>query len=771
MGIEQNVLELLSSKQYQPLKFRELAEKLNVTNKQRGKLRRSLAELIAAGKVQQHANKTYSISEGPNLISGVVKRMGSGDGFFRPHDQVPAKEPQEYWIPEGEMLDAASGDEVLVRVTKRRGRSGKRVAQIVEIIERQASTFVGTYFEKNGQSYVQVDGRTFNEPVYVGDPGAKGANPDDKVVFDMLRFPTPRRQGEGVITKVLGPGGDVEVDTMSIVYQFGIPHEFPEEVLEDARRQADRFDDTDLEGREDLTDQTIITIDPADARDFDDAISLEKNEAGHYVLGVHIADVSHFVRSNSPLNTEAVKRGTSVYLPRKVIPMLPEIISNGLASLQEGKVRFTKSCFIEFTPDGVPVSTRLSNTAINVKKRFAYEEVLPLLASGEKGRKKVGAKVFDLVERMQKVARILRKRRHDKGMLELSMPEVKLLFDKEGRITGAVEEEHDESHQIIEEFMLAANIAVARELTDRGILFLRRIHPDPDEVKLRTFAEFVETLDLQLPKYQDRKSLQALLDKVKGHPAERSISYGLLRSMKQAEYSRFEVGHYALAEEHYCHFTSPIRRYPDLTVHRIVDSIIKKTRRPKESNEDELIRLGKHCSQTSRRAERAERELTKLKLLRYMEDRIGEELHAIITGVETFGIFSQGIEIPVEGLTHIRRLEAKENFDYDQKARALVGRSTGTKFRLGDPVTVKVAKVDIDRRELDFELLSGGSKSKSENSKKKKKQKSKGNSRQKKKGSPKGKSQGKGQSKGNGKGKSGGSSKKSNKKRRGKKKG
>jgi ribonuclease R len=771
MSIEQDVLDLLSAKDYQPLKFSELADAMNVSSKARGKLRRILSEHIAAGRVQQHSNKTYSLSTGPDLVGGVVKRMASGDGFFRPHDQIPGKELQEYWIPKGEMIDAASGDEVLVRVTKRRGRSGKLVGQIVEIIERQASTFVGTYFEKDGQSYVQVDGRTFNDPVYVGDPGAKGANPDDKVVFDMLRFPTPRRPGEGVITKVLGPGGDVEVDTLSIVYQFGIPNEFPEDVLEDARRQADRFDDTNLEGREDLTAETIITIDPVDARDFDDAISLDVNEKGHYVLGVHIADVSHFVRPKSPLNTETVKRGTSVYLPRKVIPMLPEIISNGLASLQEGKVRFTKSCYIEFTPEGIPVSTRLSNTAIKVQQRFAYEQVIPVIDSGEKGRKKVGAKVFDLLVRMQKLARTLRARRHDKGMLELSMPEVKLTFDKEGRVTGAVESDHDESHQIIEEFMLAANIAVAKELTDRGILFLRRTHADPDEMKLKAFSDFVGTLDFPLPKYQDRRSIQALLKKVEGHPAERSISYGLLRSMKQAEYSRFEVGHYALAEEHYCHFTSPIRRYPDLTVHRIIDSIVRKTRRPKESNEEELIRLGKHCSQTSRRAERAERELTKLKLLRYMEDKIGEEMHAIITGVETFGIFAQGIEIPVEGLVHIRRLESKESFEYDQKARAMIGRSTGTKYRLGDPVVVKVAKVDIDRRSLDFDLLAGGNKSKSAKSKKKPKgkQKSKGKGKGKGNNRPKkdnpqdkpGKSKGKGKPSGKPKNKRQGKRKKS----------
>ncbi len=705
MSYEQEILKTIGAAEYKPLSPKELAEALGVTKKQQPAFRADLNALLGLGKIRRHHNGLLLPGKTPELIGGVVKRLGSGAGVFRPHDKSRDEPDSEIVISAADMLDAVSGDEVLVRILKGRGSRGRLTGKLVEIIERQASTFVGTYFERAGQGYVQVDGKTFNEPIFVGDPGAKGAKPDDKVVMDMLRFPTQRRPGEGVIAKVLGPRGEVEVDTMSVIYQFGLPHEFSDAVLNDARRQAERFDEAELGDREDLTGETIITIDPVDARDFDDAISLKKNERGHWELGVHIADVAHFVRTGSALDVEAQRRGTSVYLPRKVIPMLPELISNGLASLQEGRVRFTKSAFIEFTPDGIPVHTRLSNTAIRVKKRFAYEQVMPLLAAGEKGRKEVGHEIFELLEHMRDLSRILRQRRRGKGMLELSMPEVKLDFDKEGRVIGAHEAPHDESHEIIEEFMLAANIAVAVAISDRDILFLRRAHADPDELKLRAFGEFVQTMGFELKQFQSREALQKLLGLAHGHPAERAINYAMLRSFKQAEYTRFEVGHYALAEDDYCHFTSPIRRYPDLTIHRIVDALIRKRKPPKESNEEELIRLGKHCSQTERRAEKAERELTKLKLLRYMESRVGDELEAIITGVENFGFFCQGTAIPVEGMVHIRRLEARESFDYEQKAHALVGRTSGVRFQLGGRIVVKVAKVDVDRRELDFELV------------------------------------------------------------------
>ncbi|HVV99956.1 MAG TPA: VacB/RNase II family 3'-5' exoribonuclease, partial [Planctomycetaceae bacterium] len=484
------------------------------------------------------------------------------------------------------------------------------------------------------------------------------------------------------------------------------PDAFPPQVLEEARIATQQFDEENIGQRLDLTGEIIVTIDPADARDFDDAISLTRTPEGNWRLGVHIADVAHFLPPGSALDVEAQKRGTSVYLPDRVLPMLPEILSNSLASLQQGRVRFTKSVFMEYTAEGTFVHAEFANSAIRVTRRFAYEQVLPIV----EGRVSAPREIEDLLQRMHELAMILRGRRFEAGALELTMPEVKIDFDKQGKVSGAHLTGHDESHQIIEEFMLAANIAVATALSDAKTPFLRRVHGNPDEAKLRAFAEFVRSLGIPLKKFQSRHALQKLLDSVKGQPLMHSVNYALLRSMKQAEYSSDEdIGHYALAVDNYCHFTSPIRRYPDLTVHRLIGRMIEGQRAGRKASKSskrtaDLIALGRHCSSTERRAAEAERELIKVKLLVYMAERIGEEFDAMITGVQDYGFFCQAIEIPAEGLVHVSTL-ADDFYYYEDFAHRLVGRRSGREYRLGQQVRVEVARVDVDRRELDFRIV------------------------------------------------------------------
>ncbi|MEX0716581.1 MAG: ribonuclease R [Planctomycetaceae bacterium] len=689
------------------MKPQALAKKLGVKKKRMPEFRAALDALIAAGEATMSADGgVVHLTAAPGMVVGVIKRIASGAGFLIPHQPADAAQPvRDVFIAQEDLHDAHTGDEALVKLLKRRRAGGQRCGRVEEVLVRASNHFVGTYFEQNERCWVRVDGNTFTAPILVDDPGAKGAQPDDKVVIEMLRFPTHYRAGEAVLTEVLGPRGEPGVDTLSIIREYELPVEFSEEAHEEARLAAQHFDGERHDDRLDLTRETIVTIDPADARDFDDAISLSREKNGHWKLGVHVADVAHFVPEDSALDRDARIRGTSVYLPQRVIPMIPELISNGLASLQQGKPRYAKSVFIEFDPAGTPLHSSFANSVIQVKRRFAYEEVLPVINDPERHKGRVPAKVRQLLARMHELAMILRQRRRRKGALFLELPEIRVDFDKDGRVIGAHEQHHDESHQIIEEFMLAANIAVATKLSDLDVPFLRRGHGEPNPLKLQAFANFVTALGFKLKNPQSRHELQAIIDQVAGAPLERAVNYSLLRSMKQAEYTAIDTGHYALAEDDYCHFTSPIRRYPDLQVHRLIDQVVTGERQARGPGMEELVRLGKHCSVTERRAADAERDLTKVKLLTYMSERLGEELEAIITGVERFGIFCQGVEIPAEGLIHVSSLPADDFYDFDQTTFSLIGRRTGREFRLGDKLRVKVAHVDVDRRELNFSVV------------------------------------------------------------------
>ena len=708
---ETAILAEISEVAYTPVTSAVLAKAMQVSKKSLREFREAIEALIESGRIRVDKQERLRPRGSAGLVPGILRKISSGAAFVIPAQKDPNLRDGDIYINARDLRDAQTGDDVLVRLSAKRRSSGQRCGVVEKILERATSIFVGTYSESDGQGYVRIDGTAFDSPIHVGDPGAKGAKPDDKVVIEMLRFPSPNRPGEAVLTEVLGQRGDPGVDTMTIIHSLGLPHQFPEAVLDDARRQADAFKEDNLAGRTDLTAETIITIDPVDARDFDDAISLTRSHDGHWHLGVHIADVAHFVQPGSPLDQEARKRGTSVYLPRHVIPMLPELISNGLASLQQGQVRYTKTAYIEFDSAGSVVGTGVENTAIRVTRRFAYEDVMPILKNPRQQVPGLTAKVRHLLEHMYELALLLRRRRFANGALQMGIPEVAIDFDKDGQVIGAHERHHDESHEIIEEFMLAANVAVARLLGSRNLPFLRRTHGDPDELKMKNFQSFCLGLGLTLRKPQSRTELQAVIHSVEGKPEQRAVNFGLLRSMKQAEYSPDDMGHYALAEEDYCHFTSPIRRYPDLTVHRLVGLIAAK-KNPTPQPIPELAELGKHCSVTERRAEKAERELIRIRMLRYMSQRIGEEMDAFITGVESFGMFCQGVAIPAEGLIHLSAM-ADDFYVFDQATRTLTGSRTKREFRLGDKTRVVVAAVDVDRRQLDLRLVDSKSPSSS----------------------------------------------------------
>lgn len=667
-------------------------------------------ERRAVERAERRAARKLQPGDPRAVVTGTFRRAAAGFGFVRPKissvtGSAPRDRSEDIYIPAEASRDAASGDIVTVRIGRKRfGRGGQtRVSgEIVEVLVRQTQRFVGAYLERPDGGYVQVDGNLFSQPISVGDPGAKLVAEGDKVVIEMVRFPTHFADGEAVLVEVLGARGQPGVDTLSIIHEFGLPDAFDEEVLESAREQAAKFDPEDLRGRRDLTRDTIITIDPVDARDFDDAISLEKLDNGHWLLGVHIADVAHFVPKGTPLDREARERGTSVYLPDRVLPMLPEIISNNLASLQPHKIRYARTALIEFDEEAVPIHSEVHRSAIQSCRRFTYEEVDEFLADRESWRNKLEPRVHELLGRMHELAMTMRRRRLERGAIELTLPEIKLDLDKSGQVTGAHVVRNTESHQIIEEFMLAANEAVATLMHDRSVHCLRRIHESPDLRKLQALTTFVRELGIECESLESRFEIKRVIAEVADRPESYAVNYAVLRSMQKAHYSPADEGHYALHSRHYAHFTSPIRRYPDLTLHRLLDQLDA----GKKSGDsfEQWMMLGEHCSEREQRAERAERELIKVKLLTHLAERIGERMEAVITGVEPFGLFAQGVKLPAEGLIHIDSLR-DDIYHYDASTHSLTGRRAGHNYRLGDVLEVEIHRVDPDRRALDFRLV------------------------------------------------------------------
>ncbi len=704
--LEELILAGVRKSNYQPLKPKALARKLGVAATQYAEFRKSLRNLVKQGRLEMGKNHSVRSVASIGTISGTYRRTGTGVGYVRPVpiDDQTAK-VAEIRISEGHELDAATGDLVLVKLTRKpTGHDGPAKGKVMRVLERAARNFVGTYFERDGQGFVRVDGTVFSHSIWVGDPGAKGAKPDDKVVFDMVRFPSSEERGEGVLTEVLGPRGQPGIDTLSIIRAYNLPDEFPNDALEEARDAAAAFREDDLDGREDFTKELVITIDPVDARDFDDAVSLTRDaDTGHWQLTVHIADVGHFAPPGGALDREARKRATSVYLPQRVIPMFPEIISNHLASLQPDRRRYVKSVVVDFTPQGLKAHVRFANGVIRSRQRFAYEQVLAVLERPTPPEpSELDRDTYELLLRMRELALILRARRRKRGSLQLNMPEAELEYDDQGKLKGAHFRKDDISHQMIEEFMLTANEAVAEHLAALDVAFLRRIHPAPDSFKLSAFAAFARELGYKMATDTDRFALQRILETSADKPDVYAVHYALLRSLKQAVYSPSDEGHYALASDDYCHFTSPIRRYPDLTVHRQLGQWLRTGKAG--GDETELATLGEHCSKMERRAEAAERELVKLKLLTFLEDRVGMEMEAIITGVADYGFFAQALTLPVEGMVHISTL-ADDYYYHEESTHTLTGRRSGQTYRLGDTVGVVVTRVDVQRRQLDFRVI------------------------------------------------------------------
>ena len=717
----ERIVHYLNRPDYEPMKARRLARAMSVGEAEYGDFQDAVDALRRVGRVVLGTKNALMLPYAAGQIVGIYRANPRGFGFVIPNE---ASSHADLYIPAGRQKDALTGDMVLCDIVKRGSRGGKMMfgGRILRVIERGENRFVGQLALEDGLWFVRPDGNALHIPIVIGDPGAKSAQVGDQVVVEITQYPSEGKPAQGVIVKRLGGRGEPGVDLVSIVHQYHLSFEFPENVMRETQELVRDFQpEKAAETHDDLSEQLIITIDPDAARDFDDAISLcrvgskSRSQSGRggkkeflWELGVHIADVSTFVAIGSALDREAARRGTSVYLSTHVIPMLPEVLSNGLCSLQEGVPRLTKSVFIRYDEVGNVVGARFANSIIRCDKRLTYQQATEILDGRTEG---YASPIIKLLQSMERLARTIQARRTRNGMLVLSLPAVDLILNKHGEVIDAKPEDTSFSHTLIEMFMVEANEAVARLMNELHVPCLRRIHPEPNEDSFSAMARFVRAAKLPLPKKVTPSSLQRLLDELRDRPEGYAVNLAVLKSMQMAEYSPELIGHFALASEHYAHFTSPIRRYPDLMVHRLLQLYLNgdlprrkgSRRHPALLKLAELKEHGRRMSFLSRRAEEAERELKAVKILTLLGKDIGDTFDGVVTGVTSFGLFIQHPKYLVDGLLRIEDL-GDDWWEVDVKRGRITGERSQQTYTLGTTVDVRIVALDIPARQLQLGL-------------------------------------------------------------------
>lgn len=683
---------------YVPMKVKEIAAVLQIPREQRDELKEILDALVEEGKVALSKRGKYSKGHAEHY-KGIFQANSRGFGFVAPEDGG-----EDVFISEDNMLGAFQGDEVEYIITA--APSGRRrEGKIVRILSHTVRKIVGLYEKSRNFGFVRPDNQRYLNDIYIPSGKEMGAMTGHKVVVELTSYGGEHAKPEGRIIEIIGHINDPGTDILSIVMDYGIRTEFPEKVLNQAVRVGKEVSEADCAGRKDLRDWQMVTIDGEDAKDLDDAVSLTM-EGENYVLGVHIADVTNYVQERSALDREALERGTSVYLADRVIPMLPQKLSNGICSLNAGENRLALSCIMKISKTGEIVDHEIAETVICVDRRMSYSGVQKILQSDEQALKE-NEEFVPMILQMKELSDLIRERRGRRGSIDFDFPETKILLDENGKPVEIRPYERNDATKIIEDFMLMANETVAEEYFWRELPFLYRTHEVPDEEKIRKLSTFINNFGYHIHVRNEvkPKEIQKLLGKVEGTPEEDLISRLALRSMKRARYTTENTGHFGLAAKYYTHFTSPIRRYPDLQIHRIIKENLRgRLNENRISHYEEILsEVARKCSERERSAEEAEREVTKMKKAEYMRARIGEEYDGVISGVTKWGIY---VELPntVEGLVHVADMK-DDHYEFSEQEYELYGRHTGKTYKLGQRIRVRVADADKVQRTVNFEII------------------------------------------------------------------
>lgn len=763
---KRRLLDHLAHESYTPARAGDVARDLNIPSDQLNEFlaaiktyaEENLLEIGASGHVMlpsvaslaEDDEQGKASKHNIGFIEGVFRKNARGFGFVEPSMKV---REGSIFVSAEDTADAMTGDTVRIKIfhDRKPGPGGGQgyAGRVVEVVKRHKSNYTGVLQKRGQQWVVMPDGRNIANPIVIKDAESTKARDGDKVVVELLVWPEGDMLGEGVITKVLGDAGRPDVETQAVIAAYDLPGEFPEECVEQAREASRDFDrqianwkekgSSTLDNRLDLTEDFIITIDPPDAKDYDDAISIRKTdsiEGGGWELAVHIADVAHFIPPDSALDVEARDRSNSVYLPRHVIPMLPEVLSNGICSLQEGVPRFCKSAFMTYDKHGNCRSEGVAQVLIKSSKRLTYLEAQALIDGDlEEARRhaktppKYTDQLIETVREMNACAKAIQSRRDRNGMIVLDLPEVVLVYDERGHVVDAEREDDAFTHKLIEMFMVEANEVLARLFENMDVPLLRRIHPEPIPGDTDNLRKVAMVAGFRIPKSPTREELQGLLKMTAGTPAARAVHFAILRTLSRAEYSPALVGHFALASAAYAHFTSPIRRYADLTVHRALAEYLKRTengqKRPRGEadqkrlgqvlnqtpgclSEQELVEIGQHAGLRERNAEAAERELRSFLVLQLLEKQVGENFRAVITGISPRGIFIQIDKYLADGFVKaedlpgdVTRGNVTPIWKVDAKTGNLVDIRSGRSFNFGDSVTVRIASVDLAKRQME----------------------------------------------------------------------